>query len=246
MELIERFSPLMSETLHCSGSPEGLALPLEDIQSRLTALADQERAAVPAGSDDMLPDFSDVRRQELELCRLAVYAWADENMLNSPRPDAVSWMPLSLQCRYFHTTEGGQLFFTRLDALLDRMGIAADMQDEEGQPADLAVRLEAAGRVSSSAPGADVLRVFALCLLYGFRGCLYGQPDLLARVRKACYGLVSVDMSAEDEPSSKQEEGRHLLHALEPVAYVLVPLAVCAVFGLYCADILSNIPIKGF
>ena len=33
MELLERFSPLMGEALHCSGTPEGLALPLKEVQA---------------------------------------------------------------------------------------------------------------------------------------------------------------------------------------------------------------------
>ncbi len=246
MELMERFSPLMSEALHCSGSAEGLALPLEEIQRRLVETAEQERSAVPLSANDTLPDFSDVRRRELEMCRLAVYAWADEVMLHSPRPDAMSWMPLSLQCRYFHTTEGGQLFFTRLTGLLDDMGIAADEEDGEGGTDDIAVRLEAACRAAPSAPGADVLRVFALCLLYGFQGRLYGRPETLSRVRKACWDLISMKDRPLKAPAPALAERRDLRHVLEPAAYVLVPLVVVAAFGLYCADILSNIPVKGF
>ena len=246
MELMERFSPLMSEALHCSGSAEGTALPLEEIQRRLVELAEQERSAAPLAGDDTLPDFSDVRRRELEMCRLAVYAWADEVMLHSPRPDAISWMPLSLQCRYFHTTEGGQLFFTQLNEILDSLGICSNGEEEDGQPDDVASRLEAAGKMAPTTPGAEVLRVFALCLLYGFQGRLYGQPDLLARIRKACRDLVSVQKAPLEAPAPARARGRMLLHSLEPAAYVLVPLVVVAAFGLYCADILSNIPVKGF
>ncbi len=246
MELMERFSPLMSEALHCSGSAEGLALPLEEIQRRLTEMAEQERATAPLAGGDMMPDFSDVRRRELEMCRLAVYAWADESMLHSPRPDAMSWMPLSLQCRYFHTTEGGQLFFTRLTELLDGMGVRADEEDGDDGTDDIAARLEAACRVSPSAPGADVVRVFALCLLYGFQGRLYGRPEILSRVRKACRELIDVQDAPLEAPATARAESRNLLHVLEPAAYVLVPLVVVAAFGLYCADILSNIPVKGF
>ncbi len=164
MELMERFSPLMSEALHCSGSAEGLALPLEEIQRRLVETAEQERSAVPLSANDTLPDFSDVRRRELEMCRLAVYAWADEVMLHSPRPDAMSWMPLSLQCRYFHTTEGGQLFFTRLTGLLDDMGIAADEEDGEGGTDDIAVRLQSGSLRSGSGRAACLCPVPALRL----------------------------------------------------------------------------------
>ena len=244
MELFERFFPLMSEALHCSGTPEGLALPLEDVQARLVRLADQERASVPESGIDRLPDFSEARRQDLDLCRFAVCAWVDEKLLNAPRQDAAAWMPLSLQCRYFGTTEAGQRFFTYLDGLLDGFGLSAQ---ENGEPVDLARRLELAGGFSPDAAGMGVLQVFALCLLYGFRGRLYGQPDLLARVRKACYGLIAVrDLTSAEQVSPRRETGKAVLHGLEPVAYVLVPIVTCVAFGLYCADILSNIPIKVF
>ncbi len=245
MELLERFSPLMGEALHCSGTPEGLALPLKEVQARLARLADQERAAAPVAGNDLLPDFSETRRRELDMCRFAVYAWVDENLLNAPREDAAAWMPLSLQYRYFRTTAAGQRFFAYLDELLDSFRLPLD---ENGQPLDLAKRLELAGEIAPAASGADVLRVFALCLLYGFRGRLYGQPELLAQVRKACYGLLSARKPKTAEQVSPAQEGKKttLLRSLEPVAYVLVPILICAAFGLYCADILANTPIKGF
>ena len=45
--LCERFAPLMAETLHYAGAPEGLERPLSEAAERLVELAEREaRAAV--------------------------------------------------------------------------------------------------------------------------------------------------------------------------------------------------------
>lgn len=244
MDLQERFAPLMAAALHYAGSAQGLAMPLEDIQARLLEQAEGERAIPALSADGGLPDMPEERRRELEDARFAVYAWADEKLLNAPRPDAGAWMPLSLQCRYFSTTEAGQLFFSRLNAVLDTLGITGE---DDGEPRDLAQRLEMARSLPADGAGVDVLRIFALCLLYGFRGRLYGQKDLLARVRKAAEVLLR---RPETRPAPKAVPVRHdrqtPLHRLEPALYVLVPVAGCVLFWLFCANILAHIPVKGF
>ncbi|MCR5563002.1 MAG: DotU family type IV/VI secretion system protein [Desulfovibrio sp.] len=243
MDLQERFAPLMAAALHYAGSPQGLATPLEDIQARLLEQADEERALpVPSAGGD-LPDMPEERRRELEDARFAVYAWTDEKLLNAQRPDAAAWMPLSLQCHYFSTTEAGQTFFSRLDALLTALGIAG----EGAEPPDLAQRLEQARGLPPDSSRVDVLRVYALCLLYGFRGRLYSQDDLLARVRKACRALLRRPEPAQAPKAAPARQDRQtLLHRLEPALYVLVPIAVCGLFWLFCANILAHIPVKGF
>ncbi len=245
MDMQERFAPLMAAALHFAGTSQGLSMALEDIQSRMLELAEEERAlpaALPAGGGPL--DMPEERRLELEECRFAVYAWADEKLLNAPRPDAGSWMPLSLQRRYFSTTEAGQIFFSRLDGVLGTLGIAGD---ENGEPLDLAQRLERARSGLQEKAGAGALRMFALCLLYGFRGRLYGQEELLARVRSACRTLL---LRPKILPEPKAAFARHdrqtLLRRLETAGYVLVPVIACILFWLYCANTLAHIPVKGF
>lgn len=78
--------------------------------------------------------------------RLAVYAYIallDESVLNSNQPIFASWPRQSLQEEVFGDHIAGENFFAHLQELMSR-------QDSE----DLA----------------DVLEVFALCLLLGFRG----------------------------------------------------------------------------
>ncbi|MBQ9406912.1 MAG: DotU family type IV/VI secretion system protein [Desulfovibrio sp.] len=243
MDLQERFAPLMAAALHYAGSPQGLAMPLEDVQAQLLEQADEERAMPMPSAGSGLPDMPEERRRELEDARFAVYAWADEKLLNAQRPDAAAWMPLSLQCHYFSTTEAGQTFFSKLDALLTALGITS----EEAEPPDLAQRLEQARSLPSEGSGLAVLRIYALCLLYGFRGRLYSQDDLLARVRKACRALLRrQDPAQAPKATPVRQDKQTLLYHLEPLAYVLVPVAVCALFWLFCANILAHIPVKGF
>ena len=237
---LDRFAPLMSEALHCAGSPEGLALPLEEAQARLIDLAEAERA-IPL--DATAPTRERERRGVLDQCRFAVYAWVDEKMLNAPRPDAAAWVGLSLQSRYCATTEGGHLFFAHLEELLDSLGVA---RLKDGTPLALDRRLELAAALPPDEPGREALAVHALCLLYGFSGRLYEDPELLAGIRKAAHALVP--RRPERGPAAHaltRESGRALLHSLEPALYVLVPVAVTALFALFCAAVLANIPVRG-
>ena len=244
MDLQERFAPLMAAALHYAGSSEGLAMPLEEIQKRLFERADEERAMPLLTADGGLPDLSEERLSELEDARFAVYAWADEKLLNAPRPDSGEWMPLSLQCHFFSTTEAGQQFFSRLDTILNSFDTVDD-KDEDAP--DLAERLEKACTKQTDLSKVDLLHVYALCLLYGFRGRLYGQEELLTRVRKACHMLCK---RPKPMPVLQEAPARHstkpLLSILESAGYVLIPIGVCALFWLYCANILAHIPVKGF
>ena len=90
MDMEERFAPLMAAALHCAGSSEGLAMTLEDIQARMLELADEERAMPPALTAHGGPTDMPERLRELENARFAVYAWADEKLLNARRPDAAA------------------------------------------------------------------------------------------------------------------------------------------------------------
>ena len=184
MLLTERFAPLMAQALHCAESAEGLALSLDEIQKRLLSLAEEERSQIWEGKSILHDDSA---KNDLDDARFAVYAWVDEKMLNAQRADASAWMPLSLQCHYFSTTEAGQQFFARLTVLLDRLCLA---REDAENTLDLAMRLELAQNLAKEQDGMELLRVFALCLLYGFRGRLFGQEELLQRVRKACLPLV--------------------------------------------------------
>ena len=262
--LCERFAPIMAETLHYAGAPEGLAAPLSEAAGRLVELAERERA-LPACA----PAQASTPRRDLEQARFAVFAWADEQMMSSQRAEASSWAAMSLQYRYFGTAEAGRLFYQELEKCLDSCGVprrarlkkheaadgplaeddgidlgaCAEPEREEWRALDLAERFEAAASRHRDGDDEGALGVFALCLLYGFRGALYADAAQLARIRRACRGLF--DRVPELRTPPQRRRGSELLVWGERAAYVALPLLVCILFALYCGGVLANAPFHG-
>lgn len=56
-------------------------------------------------------------QEDFDLARFAVCAWIDEAILNSSWNGRMQWQKEPLQHVYFNTTEAGQEFFVRLNAL---------------------------------------------------------------------------------------------------------------------------------
>lgn len=273
MNFLPRFSRLMAEALHCGGAPEGLALPLSEAHGRLIALADEERAlplppppeepASPDGTPLPLPDTagdrdggmdSAARRVRLacDQARFAVYAWVDEQLLQSPRPDAADWLSHSLQYRYCGTASAGQEFFTRLTALVRQASpplesLPPPASAGEAQEDDAPRALEAFALGGGDSVSTAAVSVYALCLLYGFRGMLRDSPETLHRYRKAARTLL---LRAEPPPEpglSRECPAASLAAAtLEKAAYILLPPLTVALFGALCAAALSGIPLPQF
>jgi type VI secretion system protein ImpK len=98
--------------------------------------------------------------QSVKLALYACIAFVDEAVLNSGEPALAGWQSQSLQEEVFGDHRAGETFFSYLDELLAR---------------------------PDSDEAADVLEVFVLCLLLGFRG-RYAAADrgsLDARLRAA-------------------------------------------------------------
>lgn len=230
-----RFSRLMAEALALSAATDR---PLEDIAAALAQLADAERALPPAPlPDGQLRRTADADVPEAQ--RLAIYAWIDEQMLHSPRPDAAAWAGMSLQMRYCHTTAAGMLFYDRLDAELDACGIP---RMENGEPLPTVQRLRLA---AANPPSGSALPAFALCLLYGFQGKYYDSPDMLQSFRMASYQLLTAlercEATDATPPQPQERPSRIVLRYLEPVLLILVPLVLTVGFGLFCAALLTSI-----
>lgn len=260
--LCERFAPIMAETLHYAGAPDGLAAPLSEAAGRLVELAERERA-LPACA----PAQASTPRRDLEQARFAVFAWADEQMMSSQRAEASSWAAMSLQYRYFGTAEAGRLFYQELEKCLDScgvprrarlqkseaeeeprgdgidLGVCAEPERDEWRELDLAERFEAAASRHMEGDDEGALGVFALCLLFGFRGALYGDAAQLARIRRACRGLF--DRAPELRMPHSRRRASELLIWGERAAYVALPLLVCILFALYCGGVLANAPFHG-
>ncbi len=244
----------MAETMHYAGAPDGLAAPLADVEARLIELAEKERA-LPAGQ----PGFLETPSRDLEQARFAAAAWADEQMLCSQRSDAAAWAAVSLQFRYFKTAEAGRLFYDELEKCLDSCGVPrrvrtrAASESEENAEIDtefddwrvlgLAERCELAADTDMEGGGCETLKIYALCLLYGFRGALYDDPESLGRIRRA--GRSFLGRAPEISPPRPAPMKRSALAAAEKIAFIVVPLLVCLFFALYCGGVLANAPFHG-
>jgi type VI protein secretion system component VasF len=234
--MVQRFFILMRTALYLARSEEGLSLPPDEIRRRLeTPLAEERRLPLP-------PIPPGGRSLDMETCRFAVYAWIDETLLNSPRPDAGDWSGHSLQYQFFHTAEGGARFYDNLLRLLRGL-------DPNPELERLPELLEKANETFSDGPERGELSVYALCLLYGFSGRLFNRPDMLTRLRETARPLLeenwppaAVQASNGANSTTRDREWRSpsLLSRVEPVLLTLLPLVVTALFLLYCAGILAD------
>lgn len=254
----------MAEALHCGGTPDGQALSLAETHERLKALADEERALplpdclpaeagtsdLPLPGGDASPDEASRQwRLACDNARFAVYAWADEQLLQSSRLDAADWLGYSLQYHYFGTTAAGRDFFARLTALLRDSLPSPDMASPDGgELADAAPQaLEALVLRGGDERTTATAEVYALCLLYGFRGMLHDAPETLARYRTAAHALLRRRKTPEAAPRREERHAAHLVTTvLENAAYVLVPALVALLFGSLCAARLADIPLPQF
>lgn len=264
MDLIPRFSRLMAEALHCGSTPAGLELPLAEVHERLKLLADEERAlplpepdvsaaiaGLPLTEETSSPgDAAQRLRLACENARFAVYAWVDEQILQSSRLDATDWLGYSLQYHYFDTTDAGRDFFARLRTLAGSAVPFVDNAAPEAAdgPADNGPQnLEAVLLHGGDELTLATIRVYALCLLYGFTGMLHDFPEALTRYRKAAYLLLRHGGEATAQPSGPARAGEsRVAEVLEKAAYVLVPPLVVLLFGALCAAELANIPLPRF
>ena len=107
--------------------------------------------------------------------RFALVALVDETVLQKGGPLRDYWLPRPLQLRYFNENVAGEAFFARLDSI-------------RKDPAR-----------------SDVLRVYYLCLLFGFRGQYAvrgGQADLTEIIERVRDELVRHKTIASDLPLS--------------------------------------------
>ncbi len=132
----------------------GLALTLQEVFTAAVRLRANRQVAADANSFrtqlKQLLTAADQEARNLgytgDDVRLAVYAvivFVDESVLNSRQPMFAEWPAKTLQEEVFREHMGGEVFFNNLQDLLRR---------------------------PDSREGADVLEVYQLCLLLGFRG----------------------------------------------------------------------------
>ena len=106
----------------------------------------------------------------------ALVALMDEVALRAPEPLRGYWMNQPLQLHYFHENVAGEGFFARLDSLL------------------------ADGRRLA------VLRVYQLCLLFGFQG-KYGFPGGEVELMRVAESVRNQVQRNQEEPSALSPAG---------------------------------------
>jgi type VI secretion system protein ImpK len=131
-----------------------LALIYQEILTAITRLRSNRQAVADAGSfrDQIKAAIgaaeADATRKgyaadDVRLATFAVVAFLDESILNSNNPLFADWQRMPLQEELFGVHTAGEMFFHCIDRLMAK--------NEPGQSADL-------------------LEIYALCLLLGFRG----------------------------------------------------------------------------
>lgn len=80
--------------------------PFDQVRARIMQLLTESQRAA-----------ADIPPEDYEAARFAVCAWIDEAVMNSAWPDRSSWQREPLQLRFSQTTNAGELFFDRLNAL---------------------------------------------------------------------------------------------------------------------------------
>jgi type VI secretion system protein ImpK len=108
VRLIDCFTDLMAYAAYCMARAEHEPQAYEQFKKDVETLIEQgEKQRVKAG-------FSD---EDYESARFAVFAWVDETVLCSTWPEKLSWKKEQLQLLHFNTTNAGEEFYARLDAL---------------------------------------------------------------------------------------------------------------------------------
>jgi len=116
-------------------------------------------------------------QQDADDIRFALAALTDESMLKKGGALRDYWLPRPLQLRYFNENVAGEAFFARLES------------------------------VRRDVTRGEVLRVYYLCLLFGFRGQYAvrgGQTELAEMIEKLRDELVRQKAIASDVPLSPQ------------------------------------------
>jgi type VI secretion system protein ImpK len=133
---------------------ENLALIYQEVLTVITRLRSNRRSVTDAAAfrsqikatvsaAETAATRKGVAPEDVRLASFAVVAFLDESILNSNNPIFADWPRMPLQTELFGGQNAGEIFFQCVDRLMAR---------------------------SDSPQVADVLEVFVLCLLLGFRG----------------------------------------------------------------------------
>ena len=108
MHLTDCFMELMAYVVYFQRTSQKRQPPFEQVKADVTRLLSQSEALSRKG---------EVSREEFDTARFAVCAWVDEAILSSPWTHRNLWQREQLQRIMYNTTEAGEEFFDRMNAL---------------------------------------------------------------------------------------------------------------------------------
>jgi type VI secretion system protein ImpK len=108
MHLTDCFMELMAYVVYFQRTSQKRQPPFEQVKADVTRLLSQSEALSRKG---------EISREEFDTARFAVCAWVDESILGSPWTHRNLWQREQLQRILYNTTEAGEEFFERMNAL---------------------------------------------------------------------------------------------------------------------------------
>ncbi len=108
MHLSDYFIELIALVTHFLRVDNAATRTFDKLRGEIDSLLSEKQAE--AMRDQISPG-------DFDLARFAVCAWIDEMILSSSWSEKDRWMTLQLQKHYYNTTDGGEIFFERLNAL---------------------------------------------------------------------------------------------------------------------------------
>jgi type VI secretion system protein ImpK len=108
MHLTDCFMELMAYVVYFQRTSQKRQPPFEQVKADVTRLLSQSEALSRKG---------ETSREEFDTARFAVCAWVDEAILSSPWSQKNLWQREQLQRIMYNTTEAGEEFFDRMNAL---------------------------------------------------------------------------------------------------------------------------------
>ncbi|MDD6088908.1 MAG: DotU family type IV/VI secretion system protein [Desulfovibrionaceae bacterium] len=238
--LIERFRPFLSLILHLCHTETGMALSWDDIELQIDNAVHNELEQIPPA--DILP-------ADLQACRLAAYAFADEKLASRSGNDgsAGGWFSRTLQRKLLHTDQAGDLFYDALRRLSLRLPRVADHPLQTLPEIFASAETVLKNRSSSeSCSASESIAFFGWCLLCGFRGRLRDDLSSLQKARGAAFHLLSVCDSKEQEmPAVTLDPEKPVPISADPEALLhwLVPAAISIIWYILCTDFVTSISI---
>ena len=267
-QLRRRFEPMLSLAVaHASADGER---DYEKLSGIMAQLCDKEER-----------EPSVLAQNQLEACRLAAYALVDEILLGLPQS---GWFAHGLQLQRLGRTDGGNAFYAALFAMLTEAletesrdadillmhpvyknpdsshapagltGLAGHAVHDTRDIAHAMANLADTCNADSHNPALAAASFMALCLLYGFRGCLYAEErareleDMLSSAARLCARFFPRNEASIQDIPQRAPLPKSLFARLKarlgrpaPIFLVLFPILVTALWYLVCASCINSL-----